>query len=53
MVKQDVSQNFSGRPSACGLVLPRVLWAGSALVRNTLSFVPANALVLTYSDGGN
>ncbi len=53
MVKQDVSRNFPGRPSARGLVLPRVLWAGPAAVRNALSFVPARALVLTYSDGGN
>ena len=53
MVKQDVSRNFLGRPSARGLVLPRVPWDGSAAVRNVLSFVPKKAIVLTYSDGGN
>jgi len=53
MVKQDVSRNFPGRPSARGLVLPRVPWGGSAVVRNVLSFVPEKALVLTYSNGGD
>ena len=53
MVKQDVSRNFPGRPSARGLVLPRIPWENAAAKSSALSFVPKKALVLTYSDGGN
>ena len=53
MVKQDVSRNFPGRPSARGLVLPRVPWVHAAANSSVLSFVPNKALVLAYSDGGD
>ena len=53
MVKQDVTRNFPGRPSARGLVLPRIPWGNAAAKSSALSFVPKKALVLTYSDGGN
>ncbi len=53
MVKQDVSRNFPGRPSARGLILPRAPWVTSTANRNALTFVPSKALVLAYSDGGN
>ena len=53
MVKQDVSRNFPGRPSARRLDLPRLPWGGSAAVWNVLSFVPKKILVLAYSDGGD
>lgn len=52
MVIQDVSRNFPGRPSARGLVLPRVPWVMTG-TPSALSFVQKKALVLTYSDGGN
>lgn len=52
MVKQDVSRNFPGRPSARGLVLPRIPWVHAA-AKAVLSFVPRKALVLASSDGGN
>ena len=53
MVKQDVTRNFPGRPSARGLVLPRIPWGNDTAKPSVLSFVPNKALVLTYSDGGN
>ncbi len=53
MVKQEVSRKSPGRPSARGLVLPRVPWTTAAATASVLSFVSDKALVLTYSDGGN
>jgi len=53
MVKQDVSRNFPGRPSARGLFLPRVPWVQAAAKSSVLAFVPNKSLVLAYSDGGN